>query len=176
MSSMSSELPNFIASTKFFACLDLSESQELLEQAHVITVQPNETLFEDIYTVLLQCGDDSSPGIFIVLEGRLGVYLPDNEQLLHTNTLMPGESIGDLDVLDGARRASTCIAMSDGAQLVQISQELFVTFTSARPRVLQIYLQKAIAVHNLSLSMLPAAHFVVSCFKELQLLQTVSRV
>ena len=42
----SSELPNFIASTKFFACLDLSESQELLEQAHVITVQPNETLFE----------------------------------------------------------------------------------------------------------------------------------
>ena len=42
----SSELPNFIASTKFFACLDLSESQELLEQAYVITVQPNETLFE----------------------------------------------------------------------------------------------------------------------------------
>ena len=42
----SSELPNFIASTKFFACLDLSESQELLEQARVITVQPNETLFE----------------------------------------------------------------------------------------------------------------------------------
>ena len=56
-------------------------------------------------TWLLQCGDDSSPGIFIVLEGRLGVYLPDNEQLLHTNTLMPGESIGDLDVLDGEQAA-----------------------------------------------------------------------
>ncbi len=55
--------------------------------------------------LLLQCGDDSSPGIFIVLEGRLGVYLPDNEQLLHTNTLMPGESIGDLDVLDGEQAA-----------------------------------------------------------------------
>ena len=40
-----------------------------------------------------------------MLEGRLGVYLPDNEQLLHTNTLMPGESIGDLDVLDGEQIA-----------------------------------------------------------------------
>ena len=30
---------------------------------------------------------------------------PDNEQLLHTNTLMPGESIGDLDVLDGEQAA-----------------------------------------------------------------------
>jgi CRP-like cAMP-binding protein len=58
-----------------------------------VVVQPNETLFET--------GDDSSSGIFIVLEGAIGVYMHDGEKLMHTNTLRPGESVGDVDILDG---------------------------------------------------------------------------
>lgn len=61
-----------------------------------VTVQPNETLFET--------GDESSSGIFIVLEGAVGVYMHDGDKLMHTNTLRPGESVGDVDVLDGERR------------------------------------------------------------------------
>ena len=38
----------------------------------------------------------------IVVEGALGVYLEENGALCHTNTLCTGESVGDLDVLDGA--------------------------------------------------------------------------
>ena len=60
-----------------------------------VTVRPHETLF--------QVGESSKPGIFIVLEGQLGVFLPEGEQLRHTNTLQTGESVGDLDVLDGER-------------------------------------------------------------------------
>lgn len=60
-----------------------------------VTVQPNETLFET--------GDESSSGIFIVLEGAVGVYMHDGDKLMHTNTLRPGESVGDVDVLDGER-------------------------------------------------------------------------
>lgn len=56
-------------------------------------VKPNETLFET--------GDDSSSGIFIVLEGAVGVYMHDGDKLMHTNTLRPGESVGDVDILDG---------------------------------------------------------------------------
>ena len=32
----STELPNFFASTKFFACLDLIESQELFESTQMV--------------------------------------------------------------------------------------------------------------------------------------------
>ena len=63
-----------------------------------VVVEPNETLFET--------GDDSSSGIFIVLEGAVGVYMHDGDKLMHTNTLRPGESVGDVDILDG--RHSTC--------------------------------------------------------------------
>ena len=64
-----------------------------------VTVEPNETLFET--------GDESSSGIFIVLEGAIGVYMHDGDKLMHTNTLRPGESVGDVDVLDGACSSST---------------------------------------------------------------------
>jgi CRP-like cAMP-binding protein len=53
--------------------------------------------------VLFSAGDDSQAGIFIVVEGQLGVFLEEAGSLCHTNTLRAGESVGDLDVLDGAR-------------------------------------------------------------------------
>lgn len=64
-----------------------------------VVVQPNETLFET--------GDNSSSGIFIVLEGAIGVYMHDGDKLMHTNTLRPGESVGDVDILDGEHCIST---------------------------------------------------------------------
>ena len=64
-----------------------------------VVVQPHETLFET--------GDNSSSGIFIVLEGAIGVYMHDGDKLMHTNTLRPGESVGDVDILDGENCIST---------------------------------------------------------------------
>ena len=43
-----------------------------------VHVAPHETLFE--------VGESSNPGIFIVLEGQLGVFLPEGDQLRHSNT------------------------------------------------------------------------------------------
>ncbi len=59
-----------------------------------MALDPHETLFDT--------GDSSDAGIYIVVEGTLGVFLaaPDGAPR-HTNTLYPGESVGDLDVLDG---------------------------------------------------------------------------
>ncbi|CAL8463928.1 g3463 [Coccomyxa elongata] len=155
--SSSSDLPNFFASTKFFACLDLLESQELFEATQMVKMQPKETLF--------LVGDDSQSGIFIVVEGRLGVYLEehDSDSLTLTNTLITGESVGDLDVLDGARRSVTCIAMEEGATLVNVSRDLFMSFIAAKPRTLQIYLHKAMA------RLWRVAHFVLSDFLALSL-------
>ncbi len=42
----------------------------------------------------------------------------------------------------GGRRTCTCAALGQGAQLVQVSRQLFMSFVMARPRTLQIYLHK----------------------------------
>ena len=42
----------------------------------------------------------------------------------------------------GGHRTCTCAALGEGAQLVQVSRQLFMSFVLARPRTLQIYLHK----------------------------------
>ena len=60
-----------------------------------VALEPHETLFET--------GDSSEGGIYVVVEGALGVFLAGADGgPRHTNSLHPGESVGDLDVLDGA--------------------------------------------------------------------------
>ena len=107
-------------------------------------VGPHETLFS--------VGDSSAPGIFIVVEGGLGVYLQDGGQRLQTNVLQVGETVGDLDVLDGATRSMTCIATEEGALLTQVSRDLFVAFIVGKPRTLQIYLHK-VSSHALAFNL-----------------------
>lgn len=80
-------------STKFFACLDLEDSKNIAEATSMVELQPHSLLF--------RAGDDGSEGIFVVVEGSLGMFLHDGEKLVQTNALQPGESVGDLDVIDG---------------------------------------------------------------------------
>ena len=44
--------------------------------------------------------------------------------------------------LAGGHRTCSCAALGQGAQLVQVSRQLFMSFVMARPRTLQIYLHK----------------------------------
>ena len=45
----------------------------------------------------------------------------------------------------GAMRSITCIAMEEGATLVNVPRDLFISFITAKPRTLQIYLHKVSA-------------------------------
>lgn len=109
-----------------------------------VTLGPHEPLFN--------AGDPSESGIFIVVEGRLGTYLPAPEprgggadpstDRLLVNVLVYGESVGDLDVLDGAPRAASAAALAEGCTLVQVPRDLFLNFILARPATLLVYLQK----------------------------------
>ncbi len=46
-----------------------------------------------------------------------------------------GESVGDLDVVDGAPRSVTCIALDEGCTVVQLPRALFMAFVHAHPQV-----------------------------------------
>ena len=52
------------------------------------------------------------------------------------------------DVHAGALRSVTCMAMEEGATLVSVPRDLFISFIAAKPRTLQIYLHK---VHSSAL-------------------------
>jgi|TARA_B110000003_G_scaffold233179_1_gene236338 lysophospholipid hydrolase len=131
--------PNFFASTKFFSVLELELSRELFEASEEEVLAPNEVLFRQ--------GDDSSSGIYVVVEGSVGVYLqPTNgAPPVMTNILQEGESVGDIDILDSARRSVSCITMQGGAKVVRVSQRIFLDFVRKHPHTLQLYLQQAIA-------------------------------
>lgn len=87
------DVPQFLMSTKFFACLELEDSRKVAEAATTVHLPPHRILFE--------AGDGGAAGIYVVVEGSVGMFLSDGDQLIQTNTLQPGESVGDLDVLDG---------------------------------------------------------------------------
>eukprot|EP00899_Mesostigma_viride_P014018 jgi/Mesvir1/22617/Mv14061-RA.1 len=74
------------------------------------------------------------------------------------NVLYTGESVGDLDVLDRARRSVTCIAQEQGAVLVCVSRELFLNFIKNKPHTLDLYVRQAIA------RLWRVAHFVLQDF------------
>ena len=79
-----------------------------------VALEPHETLFET--------GDSSEGGIYIVVEGALDVFLAGADGgPRHTNSLHPGESVGDLDVLDGAAVHCAMASLSHTTSFLCIS-------------------------------------------------------
>ena len=166
--------PNFFASTKFFACLELEESRELFQSAaESIELLPGQVVFRQ--------GDDSSSGIYIVERGSLGVYLQEEKEHSNgnlstsntsgnnpsvsplsppflTNILREGESVGDVDVLDNAPRGVSVVAGDQGAKLVRIGQKELFQFIDKHPRTLETYVTQAVA------RLWRVAHFVLVDF------------
>ncbi|GLI63067.1 hypothetical protein VaNZ11_005969, partial [Volvox africanus] len=154
----SADTPSFFQSTKFFACLDVEEARELFRATKRVSLSPHEVLFRS--------GDPSDSGIYIVLHGTLGVFLEDpthNTPPIHANTLRSGESVGDLDVVDGAVRTVSCMALESGCLLVNVPRDLFMEFVHSHPRALMLYLQQGLA------RLWRVAHFVMADFLQLQL-------
>ncbi|RMZ52451.1 hypothetical protein APUTEX25_000030, partial [Auxenochlorella protothecoides] len=139
-------------STKFFSCLEAEDVRGLYAGTGRVTLGPHEPLFN--------AGDPSESGIFIVPRG--GGADPSTDRLL-VNVLVYGESVGDLDVLDGAPRAASAAALAEGCTLVQVPRDLFLNFILARPATLLVYLQKAMA------RLWRVSHFVLSDFLQLPL-------
>ncbi|KAG1675221.1 hypothetical protein FOA52_016250 [Chlamydomonas sp. UWO 241] len=153
----SADTPTFFQSTKFFAVLDVEEANALFQATTRLQLGPHEVLF--------RAGDPSDSGIFIVVSGSLGVFREEGPEATPVlfNTLRYGESVGDLDVVDGARRSLTCISLDEGCLLVQVSRPLFLEFVQEHPRALLLYLQQGLA------RLWRVAHFTLNDFLQLSL-------
>ncbi len=71
--------------------------------------------------------------------------------------------MGDLDVVDGAPRSVTCIALDEGCVMVQLPRPLFMAFVRSHPQALLLYLQQGLA------RLWRVAHFMLSDFLQLTL-------
>lgn len=137
------DLPSFFESAKLFSCLETEDVNKLYASSTRVMLAPNQPLFS--------AGDDSAAGLYIVIQGRLDILVASPEaggegsKTRLVNTLTHGESVGDLDILDGARRSVGARAAAEGCVLVQVPRELFVSFILTHPPTLLVYLQLAIA-------------------------------
>lgn len=132
------DLPDFFESAKLFACLETEDVERLFADTSRVVLAPGEALFA--------AGDGSEQGLFIVIQGRLDIFLslPEDAEGAKpqlVNTLIYGESVGDLDILDGARRSVGARASAEGCTLVQVPRELFLAFILRHPGTLLVYLQ-----------------------------------
>lgn len=132
------------SNAQIFACLDVHESKLLFQKFQTLNLVAGETL--------CRVGDTDRQGLFVVKQGGLGVFLEPihakgdkiEGREIKVATLNVGESVGELDLLDGSKRSVTCRAEHTGCVLMYISREDFLDFVSIHPLVLQKYIQMAL--------------------------------
>ena len=127
--------------------------------------------FEPGETLMRQGG--SSRSLYVVVAGRVRVVMTteDGDELL-VAVLGPGETVGELSVLDGAPRSATVTAM-DPVEALRIEGRDFGNFLLARPqavvgalRVLSRRLRLADEL-RLQLSVAPAEQRLARCLLEM---------
>jgi predicted acylesterase/phospholipase RssA/CRP-like cAMP-binding protein len=156
----SDPVEKLLSSAKLFAVMELEASRKLYHLCNVVTLAPFEQLFS--------AGDLSDSGVYIVTGGTLGTYLDNRKEggnyqqrqqsdgayggsiktskhSVHISTLTFSNSIGDVDVLDGAPRSVRACATESGCRLLQIDRNLFLKTVIENPRVLQSYLNSSVA-------------------------------
>ena len=80
---------------------------------------------------------DHDTSMYIVLSGRLGVYLRDEEgNEVLARQMSGGETVGELGLLSGDPRSATVIALRD-SELVRLSKDTFDLLVEEHPKTLR---------------------------------------
>jgi CRP/FNR family cyclic AMP-dependent transcriptional regulator len=72
--------------------------------------------------------------LYLVDRGRVEVDVPSGEGDAALRQLMPGDSFGEVGLLDGSPRSADVVAVSDCRVLV-VEREAFLRFVQLRPRI-----------------------------------------
>lgn len=97
-------------------------------------VQGNQVLFEQ---------DTAGDSLYILASGRMGAYVSKGDSLELVGEITKGETIGEMALFTGEKRAATVIAHRD-CLLAQITAETFFSLTARYPQV-SIFITRQIA-------------------------------
>ena len=84
-------------------------------------------------TVLFQEGDPARDA-YIVLSGRLGVFVAAEAELIPVAQISPGEMVGEMSLISGEPRSATVLALRD-SEAVRLPQDAFAQLMDAHPQV-----------------------------------------
>lgn len=90
-------------------------------------------------TVLFNEGDPATDG-FILVRGRLGVFVGSNPDALPIAEVSPGELVGEMAMLSQEPRSATIVALRD-SDLVRVPQRAFDLMTESSPQVSRLIMR-----------------------------------
>jgi lysophospholipid hydrolase len=128
----------YLASTKFVDCFDTEQFESLYAHVDWHMLHTN--------TVVFSAGDPSDSGMFIVVEGTVGVFTSTHDNLVQLSEFTRGDSFGESGLYSQDARTFTAITTSD-AKLICVSRQLFEKILVDRPIVAVSLAKITIARH-----------------------------
>lgn len=126
MTSLSGMQMATLRRTDVFSVLDEQSLQSLADIGSVVRKKRSEILFNS---------GDLPDGLYVVLDGELGVYANGRDgNVLMLNVLRRGSVIGDIAVMDGKERTATVRAHTK-AELFLVLRDDFLRYLEQFPRV-----------------------------------------
>jgi len=71
--------------------------------------------------------------MYVVLEGEVRIHTGEGEQRRTLNTLGPGQSFGEIALLEEGRRTASAVAVRTPTVLVEIDKPRFVYLVGQQP-------------------------------------------
>ncbi|MEV6413136.1 cyclic nucleotide-binding domain-containing protein [Kribbella sp. NPDC051718] len=121
-------LPHFLAKVDLFAGLSKDTLSELVTRGTTLAIQPGAHATE-------QGSDDA--GLQVVLEGSAEVSVNGVDRA----PLGPGDSFGEISLVDGLPRSATVVAGPDGLTTFALSSLAFMEVVRANPDVAEALLK-----------------------------------
>lgn len=84
-------------------------------------------------TLLFREGDPA-PDAYVVVSGRLGVFVAAEGELIPVAQISPGEIVGEMSLISGEPRSATVIALRD-SEVVRVPREAVAQLMDANPQV-----------------------------------------
>lgn len=99
------DLHLLLARTALFSGLGRTESRLLGAMMHVYQAMPGQTLITE---------GDTGNYMMLVMTGQVEVIRRDAHDFpVHISMAMPGQTLGEMSMVDGMRRFASCVAMDD---------------------------------------------------------------
>jgi CRP/FNR family transcriptional regulator, cyclic AMP receptor protein len=109
---------DLLESVPFFGGLSRRGLKRLADVAQEVRYPPG--------AIVVAAGTPAAAAFFVIADGEVSVRRDDHELA----RLGPGEFFGELSLLDGKRRAATCVAVSD-VTAIRLTREAFRSLVAA---------------------------------------------
>ena len=130
-----------MAEVPMFNALDVSDADILEKHLLVRSFQPDETLYKE--------GEHANSVCFLV-KGELKATKNDNGKPVEVATLVKGQSVGEMAIIDGLKRSATITASQPSTVLI-LKRDVFESLIKEHPNIGITILKEIARILSMSL-------------------------